>query len=294
MIRSMTGFGRARKEGQFGAVDVEVRCTNGRFLKIFSKLPSELTALEHRIHKLCQKHIRRGTVDIYIRFTPSADMGGGAINKDLATSYKTELEELAKELGLPSSISIDTLATLNGVVGVGDLTESQVEDIWPIVKEVMDEALSRACEMRLREGDALDKVFLDLLDQAEKSLEHVDARIKDVAGEYRARLLERVSSVLEELGTTLEDNDVVREVALFVERSDISEETSRFRSHIDQFREGLKKDGEVGKRLEFLTQELHREANTMGSKCNDAELTSLIVETKAIVEKLREQVMNVE
>jgi len=294
MIRSMTGFGRAAAACPLGSLQAEVRCTNGRFFKLYPKLPPGFLALERRIEQLCREHVGRGSVDLFVRFDPSPDLVSETIDQDLAARYAEELNRLADRLQLPSRVTIDTLIALQGVISASELREDQIEQLWPTMQQVIGAALGKVARMQESEGQALTKALRELLDGAVAVLDKVKERYPQVADTYRERLRQRLADVLAESGIEVDPSDVLREAALFVERTDIAEEIERFRSHVAQFRTALDAGREVGKRLEFLAQELHREANTMGSKSSDATLSQHIVELKTLVERIREQVMNIE
>jgi len=294
MIRSMTGFGRSRSEGPLGRLEAEARCTNGRFFKLYAKLPPEFLALEHRIERVCRQHVRRGSIDLYLRFSPGRELAGAVVDRAAAARYAAELKRLAEELHLDSALTLETLASLPGVVDAGALSEAQIEQLWPAVQQTVADALARAAEMRQSEGQALDRALRGLLEQAATRVDAIAEQAPQVAADYRERVRERLTAALADSGRELDDSDLLHEVALFVERSDMTEEVDRFRSHLAQFQAALTNDNEMGKRLEFLVQELHREANTMGAKAGDARLGEQIVELKTLVERIREQVMNVE
>lgn len=295
MLLSMTGFGEGRAESPTIVVVAEVRSINNRHLKISYRSSDGYHSLEPEAERLVRDLVRRGTVQLNVRVERRSLAGDYRINNEVLLSYQEQLTQLG---GVHAQPTIDKLLTLPGVISTPDASDADPEADWPIIEKAINAALKSLDEMRRREGEAL---AADLRAQAaaiESELAGVEDRAPLVADAYRERLQERVGQAIEKVGVTLEPSDLVREVALFVDRSDISEEIVRLRSHLAQFEAAIaeaptRQEG-VGRKLEFIAQEMGREVNTIGSKANDSELSARVVEMKASLERVREQVQNVE
>ncbi len=296
MLLSMTGFGEGRDETDTIAVSAEVRTINNRHLKISYRSSDGYQGLESQIEKLTRERVRRGTVQLNVRIDRRSAASDYRINNDVLLGYQEQVTQLG---GVHSQPTLGQLLTLPGVISTPDASKADPETDWPTIQAAVVAALDSLSEMRRREGEAL---ATDLRSQAgtiATELGGVEERAPLVADNYRDRLQDRVGQAVEKLGVSLEPGDLIREVALFVDRSDISEEIVRLRSHLQQFEatiasaDGDARDG-VGRKLEFIAQEMGREVNTIGSKANDSEISARVVEMKAALERIREQVQNVE
>lgn len=294
MLYSMTGFGEARRQVDGLAVATEVRSINARHFKLSYRASDGYASLEPRVEALVRKHIRRGTVQVQLRLDRPHAPGDYRLNVKLIEAFRKELAELALNWDDKSGASLDALLTLPGVVEeVADARQHALED-WPLLESCLDDALTDLRQMRAGEGTSL---AADLNANGETIVKHlklIETRAPMVVLSYRDRIAERVNKLLGELNVSVEPADLVREVSLFAERCDISEEIVRLRSHLEQFAETLKDEEAAGKKLEFIAQEMGRETNTIGSKANDTEIARHVVEMKAALERIREQVQNVE
>lgn len=291
MLLSMTGFGEGRSESDTISVSAELRSINNRHLKISYRSSDGYHGLEPKVESLVRDRVRRGTVQLNVRIDRSRGVSDYRINHDVLLSYQEQLTQLG---GVHAQPTLDKLLTLPGVISSQDTTAAEPEADWPTIQVAVTAALDALDQMRRREGEAL---AADLRAQAATVAEHlggVEERSPLVADAYRDRLQERVGKSIEKLGVTIEPSDLVREIALFVDRSDISEETVRLRSHLEQFEATISAADQVGRKLEFIAQEMGREVNTIGSKANDSEISAHVVEMKAALERVREQVQNVE
>jgi len=293
MLMSMTGYGRAEAVGQDYAVEAEIRSVNGRFFKSHYKLPTQLSRFEAEIEKLLKKSFTRGTVDLYVKFTRTSNPGGYTFNTSAAKGYCRQLEKLKKEFNLEDEITLELLSTLPGVLESEESTDES-EKLWPLLRRAIDDAAENVRVMREKEGAELRKDFATHLDTIDGLLAAVRERLPQSLEEYKVRLKERVRQLLEGTDVKLNDQDLTREIVLYIERSDIAEELSRMASHLNQFRDIMSSGGAVGRQLEFLGQEMHREANTMGAKVNDSKLSTIVTSMKTTVDKVREQVLNIE
>jgi uncharacterized protein (TIGR00255 family) len=294
MILSMTGYGAAEHvEGQV-TYTAEVRTLNSRYLKISMKLPEYLAAAEPMVDKLLRTRIARGSVAFSLRIRDASAPGGICLNEAVLRGYVDQLVKAVGDPSIATRLNIVNLVNLPGVCETPILDESARQRQVAIVEEVTGQALEALLRMRQTEGGVLRQDLLGSCEVIRAEAEAIAARAPRVIEEYHERLRNRVATLLKESNLQLEQDTLAREVAIFAERSDISEELARLGSHLDQFCALLDGDNQVGRRLDFLTQELLREANTIASKSNDAVLTRRILEVKVQVDRLREQVQNVE
>jgi uncharacterized protein (TIGR00255 family) len=292
LIRSMTGFGRGEHSEELGRMIVELKAVNHRFSEVVFRMPRQLGVLEDAARKIILKKVSRGRVEAFVTYEAAPQARGVKVDKDLAMAYYYALKELGEEIESNSKLSLDTLVKLPDVLKVEE-GEVAAERLWPTFEAAVQGAVQALLIMREREGASLQ---LDLLDRAAKIEAFalsVAERSPQVVFEYQQRLQKRLEELLPG-GTPVDPQRLAQEVALFADRCDITEETQRLSSHIDQFRHALYAEEPVGRKLDFLVQEIGREINTIGSKANDAALTSQVVEAKSELEKIREQVQNIE
>lgn len=291
-MESMTGYGSAEGSTSLGVLSVEVRSVNHRFCDIVLKLPRKLNPLEGRIKELIRLSFSRGRFDISARLD-FTDRNSYRLAPDLemAGQYLEALRTIKKRLKLKGEISLDTIAQAKDtIIQVED--EQGVEDYWEEIKEIIERSLEALKEMRKHEGERLALDLRKRLQTVSDLLEKVKARTPVVLEDYRRRLDQRLKDVLK--GIEVDTVRFNQEVALFAERSDISEETVRMASHLAQLDQMTDSDEPLGRKLEFLVQEIHREANTISSKANDHTISQTVVEIKGELEKIREQVQNIE
>ncbi|MCC6418341.1 MAG: YicC family protein [Gemmataceae bacterium] len=296
MLLSMTGYGEARYQGDALALSIELRALNNRYLKVTVRASDPYHLLEPEFEKVIRRTVRRGTLQVHFRCERQAAPQDFRINPVALRSYLTQIQAAAADLNLPDrgeTLFAQVLA-LPGVVPEPGSTSTHVEEDWPVIERVLTEALGRLQAMRQEEGRAMAQELLALRDAIGSHLERIRARIPHISTAYRDRLLERVRALLGELDVQIDRNDLIKEVAIFAERSDIAEEVVRLASHLGQFQEMMHDKESPGRKLEFLTQEMFREANTIGSKSGDVEISRAVVEIKAALEKIRELVQNVE
>jgi uncharacterized protein (TIGR00255 family) len=288
----MTGFGRAELPFGTGSVRAEVRSVNSRHLDVRVRLPRDLGPLELRLRDCAARFFRRGQVDVALRLPREIESGGVVeIDAAVAARYKAAGDELARSLHLEGGL---TLPVLLGLPGVARLREPELDP--EALAGALSSALEKACEqvvaMREREGAALERELRARLDAVRARLDEIEARSGEVARSQRERLGKRLAALAPDVD--VDERRLEQEVVLYADRMDVTEEVVRLRSHCEQFRETLAADGGIGRKLEFLLQEMGREANTIGSKSSDAPIALRVVELKAELEKLREQVQNVE
>jgi uncharacterized protein (TIGR00255 family) len=292
VIRSMTGFGRGEAPCGDGTLVVEVRAVNSRFLDLRVRLPRELSGLEPNVRAAVQRFLARGQVEVQVRLpAESGPEPEVVVDEGTARRYLEAATRLRAELGISGELSLDTLFGLPGVVRAEDAQVDTAPLEEPILRAT-ELACGQVVEMREREGRALASDLRARAAAIGERVEKIEACAGDVARAARERLERRLAALAPEL--EIDPSRLDQEVVIQVDRMDVTEETVRLRSHLAQFVEALDREGAVGRRLEFLLQELGRETNTVGSKAGDAPLSAHVVEIKTELEKLREQVLNVE
>ena len=291
MIKSMTGYGRARQELHKRDITVEVRSVNNRYLDCTVKMPRMYAFAEDAVKKHVQQAVSRGTVDVFITVdATAADVVKVAVNRELAAQYAAALGELSDVCGTADyRPAPETLARFPDVLTVTKADED-LETVSADLCAVLDEALYN--DMRAVEGQKLAEDISNRLDAIERYTGQVEMRSPETVAEYRAKLTARMEEVLQ--STTVDEQRILMEAAIYADKVAVDEETVRLRSHLSQLDHMLAQEGPVGRKLDFLIQEFNREANTIGSKCNDVAIANVVVGLKAEVEKMREQVQNVE
>lgn len=291
MIKSMTGYGQATLAGNEFKLRADLRTVNNRFLDIHARLPQELSSLEVPLKKQIQGALKRGRVDLSLAVEQFA-RAQFEINRPLVSGYLGALAELKSEFGLEGSPSLELVAKLPGALQVSQDSTQLSEALVAGVSEVVAQALGVLTDMRIREGRQLAAELNSRLDMIERQLPVIEAEAGRLPMVYRDKLLKRVQEIA--AAGQIDDSRLAQEAVLLADRSDISEEIVRLKSHIVQMREILEADDEVGKRLDFILQEMNREANTILSKSNDLAISDAAILIKTEVEKLREQSQNVE
>lgn len=294
MINSMTGYGDA--EGQLDGVTyiVEIKGVNNRYFKPRIKLPESVAFLEEDIYELLRHNIDRGTIDFVLRLkNVSADMLY-AINESALKAYLTKLSDIASSKQMNCPIDVGGLLNLPGVLEPLSPEEEKASRVKKLVLDISKEALEQLKQMRKAEGAELEADLVKHCNVIKERLETIKKRKNDVMQEYHEKLKQRVEELTAGARLKLDEDVVAREVAVFADRSDISEEIARLESHLKQFEDSCKSQGQSGRRLEFLAQEMLREANTTASKAGDVDIAHCVVDIKCSIDRLKEQVQNVE
>ena len=291
MIKSMTGFGSASAHAGGARVTVELSSVNRKQLDVVVRLPPQLAALESRVQKTVQEQISRGRISGTVQL--DAANGGATLQIDQAHAEETigKLRRAAKKLNLTDDLSASMLLQIPGLLKMQPV-EQAPEEIFQCLEKALTAALKKLNAMRLREGKTLEADFLSRLKLLEAMLEQINARAPQMVSRVRKKLFQSLESA--GLKNVAADERVIKEIALFAERSDISEEITRLTSHIAQFRKMLRSSEPSGRSLDFLAQEFFREINTIGSKANDLKITEQVVAFKTELERIREQIQNVE
>ena len=293
MVKSMTGYGRAEEKTAGGTLTVEVRSVNNRYLDCNVRIPRLYLFAEETLKSRVQDTISRGKVDVFVTLdSAGAEQVKVTVNQPAADAYYAALKGLAAAYGLEErDITVSLLSRFPEVL-VAEKVEADAEETAREIGAVLDRALADFDQMRAREGERLREDILARAAAIEDMVGQVEARSPQTVAEYRAKLEARMQEVLS--NTQLDPARILTEAAIFADKVAVDEETVRLRSHIGQLRELLSRGGPVGRKLDFLIQEFNREANTIGSKCSDLEISRQVVDIKAEIEKIREQIQNIE
>ncbi len=292
MVKSMTGYGSAERIGCDKKFTVEIRSVNHRYSDINVKTPRSYTFAEDAMRKTLSRHINRGKVDVFLSVEGmNGESGEVFVNMEIAKGYHAALCRLRETFGIEEAISLRDISRFSDVFTL-QRAEEDTEKIAEIIKEATNEAALAFTAMREKEGRQL---FVDLSEQTdtmEALVGEVEARAPKIVSEYSARLESRMKEILD--AVPVDEGRLLNEVAVFADKVNVNEELIRLRSHILQMREFLKASEPIGRKMDFLIQEMNREINTVGSKSNDLEVARLVIDIKAVIEKLREQIQNVE
>lgn len=292
MVKSMTGYGRASDILHMRAITVEVKSVNHRYLDCTVKAPRAYVFLDDAIKSAVSESAARGKFDVFITIDNSESENVSIkLNESLLKGYLDVFDKLKCDYGINKDVSVSEIIRIPDILTV-EKQEADAEELTADVISVLKAALEGHAEMRIKEGSRLAEDILSRLELIEKLSGSIEERSPKCVEEYREKLEARMQEVLE--SAMIEPQRILTEAAIFADKIAVDEETVRLRSHIAQFREMLKNGGAIGRKLDFLVQELNREVNTIGSKANDLEVTSTVVDIKAEIEKIREQVQNIE
>ncbi|MDS0524952.1 YicC family protein [Clostridium sp. SHJSY1] len=293
MIKSMTSFGRAQgEEGKEYLFSIEMKSVNNRYLDINIRLPKFMIALEEEIRKIINKKLNRGKVDVFIN---CKSYGKGNVvpklNVDLAKEYYNCLKKLSDTLEIENDITLSKIAEFPEVI-ILEAEEENIEEILEEVAPLLTIALDKMVEMRIIEGEKLKEDILLKLSSIEENVKRIESLAEEVPKQYKRKLEERLIELTN--GMSIDEERIAMEIAIFSDKAAVDEEITRLYSHISQMRKTLNLDEPVGRKLDFIVQEMNRETNTIGSKCNDMDMTNLVINIKNLIEKIREQVQNIE
>lgn len=293
MLRSMTGYSKTQIADDNVSFDVEIRSLNSRFKDIRINIPYEIRPLEDGIRRAVMKRIKRGRIDLTIRITKGKveTEYEVIVNHSLIDSYLNALKEISDRFNVEVKPTLENLAVLKDAITI-EAREVEIETIQEIIVKLIEDALDELDKMKLKEGAEIEEDLNKRLKSIETLIDAIEARAPIVVENFRERLKKRISEFLSDYEP--DENRLLQEVAIFSDRSDISEEITRLRSHIKQMKEAMAMDDAVGRRLDFLIQEMNREANTISSKSGDALISQKVVDIKAELEKMREQIQNIE
>lgn len=292
MLKSMTGFGRCEIAQVDRKITVEMKAVNHRYCDISIKMPKKLSFFEAGIRNVLKQYIGRGKIDIYITYEDYTENNVCVkYNADLAREYFTNLEKMSKEFGLENDIRVSALSRYPEVFTLEEQTIDEKE-LWELVEEAVKTAASRFVETRITEGENLKQDMVAKLDGMLKLVDFIETRSPEIVAEYRNKLFAKVAELLGD--TKVEESILVTEVTVFADKICVDEETVRLRSHILNMKETLNDSDNVGRKLDFIAQEMNREANTILSKANALEVTNKAIDLKTEIEKVREQIQNIE
>lgn len=292
MIKSMTGFGRANRTTDGRNISIEIKTVNHRYFEFSSRVSRGYSFLEEKLKSYLSEKISRGKVDVYLTIVPIEDSDAEVIvNHSIAAGYVNALKELSGTYRLGGNLSAVDLARFSDVFTLHKAPEDE-DAVWAAVREVADEAVGNLVDMRIKEGA---KLKLDIEERAGKILElvkRVEERAPQLVTEYNEKLKARLKEFIDD--AKIDEQRLVMEAAIYADRMATNEETVRLRSHFDQLLSMLSEKGAVGRKIDFIIQEMNREVNTIGSKMQDIEITRIVVEIKSELEKIREQIQNIE
>lgn len=293
MIKSMTGYGRGTASNEIVGINADIKSVNNKYLDIQVKMPVYLMFLDEKIKNIIKKKISRGRVDVYIKDEKTSESKSDVVvDKEIAKLMKDNLEMLMDHLGLDHKLKLEHILLNNEIIEFKP-KELNLELVEEVVCDAVSQAVDALYKMRLREGEALNIDLSENISSIEEKVNRIEQRAPFVIEEYREKLTEKVHSLIDDLGE-YEHEKLNSEVVFFAERSDINEELVRLKSHISQFRENLKSDFAVGRKLDFITQELNREINTISAKSSDVCITEDVIDVKVGIDKLKEQIQNIE
>lgn len=292
MIRSMTGFGRAQASVEGYNITVEIRSVNHRYFELYSKLPRTYSFLEERIKALLSTEISRGKVECSVQLEATGDESVVvSVNEPLAAGYVEAVKQISDKFEIPVDLTALSVARFSDVLSISKAPVDE-DELWAKVSPVVSTALQDFVAMREAEGVKLSEDVLFRADLILGNVSYIEERSPETVKLYSEKLLERMKNVLGD--TQIDESRILTEAAVYADKVAVAEETVRLRSHIDQLHEMLKSNEAIGRKLDFLIQEINREANTIGSKAQDVDIARRVIDIKAEVEKIREQIQNIE
>ncbi len=292
MIKSMTGFGRSEITEGKRKVSVEIKAVNHRYLEVSIKMPKKLNVFEAQIRSELKNYIQRGKVDLFINYEDSSENNVTVkYNKDIAQEYYNFLKQMTADFGLEDDIRVSTLSRYPEVFTM-DEGNSDEEEVWKVIKEALDKSCESFVESRIKEGENLKNDLLLKLDDMKKNVDYIAERSPKIIEEYKNKLSEKVKELLGD--ASVDEGRIATEVTIFADKICVDEEMVRLKSHIEAVRNELISGGSIGRKLDFLAQEMNREANTILSKANDLTVSNCGIELKTTIEKIREQIQNIE
>jgi len=294
VLKSMTGFGRGEYLDAEHRFIVEIKAVNNRYNEIVIRMPKMLASLEDKIRRMVANVLARGRIDVYITVDDFGQKKRTVrVDKELAMAYHKAMKELRELLELPAAESVSQIARYPDVLKVEEVADD-IALAWPKLEEAIKAALSKLMDMRLVEGTNIQKDLLGRIDTLTTHIKFIEERAPQIAEEYQEKLLGRMREALAAISAQPDEVRVLQEAALYADKINITEELVRLNSHLMQLKETLLSDTAVGRKLDFIIQEVNRETNTIGSKTNDYSVATIVVEIKSEIEKIREQIQNIE
>ncbi|KUO69823.1 MAG: hypothetical protein APF77_16935 [Clostridia bacterium BRH_c25] len=291
MIKSMTGFGRGEFSQGTSTFSVDVRSVNHRYGDISVRIPRAMSVLEEKVREFVGERISRGKVDVYINYSTFGQSSQVKLDTNLAKAYVDSLNTLKEMFTIRDDISLSLLTRFPDIMTL-ETVEQDMEELWLILQKALDMAFKALVEMRQREGERLKNDLLEKLVNVKGFVENIKGKSYSIVDEYRNKLYDRIKELTKDI--PIDENRLITEVAIFADKSSIDEEIVRLESHMDELRKALNFNGSVGKKLDFIIQEMNREVNTIGSKITDLSILNNVISIKTEIEKIREQVQNIE
>ena len=293
MVKSMTSFGRASsEEGNKFLFSVEMKSVNSRYLDLNVRLPKSIISLEEEIRRLINSKLSRGKVDVFINQKSYSSRDGIAkLNLRLAESYYNCLREIEENLNIKNDITATQIARFPDVITIIE-EEDSIDEIWKVIKPLINSSLEMMNNMRIIEGEKLKEDILQKLIEIESLVHNIENIAYTVPIAYKKKLEVKLKDLLE--GIEIDEVRIAQEIAIIADKSAVDEEITRLKSHLNQMRKTFKEDGQIGRKLDFIIQEMNREANTIASKSNDMNMTNYVINIKNLIEKIREQSQNIE
>ncbi|WP_195367535.1 YicC/YloC family endoribonuclease [Lachnospira eligens] len=292
MIKSMTGFGRSEIVKGNRKISVEIKSVNHRYLEAGIKMPKKLNVFESRMRDLLKKYATRGKIDIFINYEDDSESQVNLkFNQNIADEYMAIFNNMSEKYNLKNDMTVGGLARFPEVITMDEVQEDE-EELWHFIEDAMKAALEQFVNTRILEGENLKKDLLGKLDHMEELVAFVEKRSPEIMKEYRSKLESKVKELLGD--TTIDESRIATEVIIYADKICVDEETVRLRSHIEHARKCLNEDGGIGRKMDFIAQEMNREANTTLSKANDIEISNAAIDLKTEIEKVREQIQNIE
>lgn len=292
MIKSMTGFGRSEIVKGNRKISVEIKSVNHRYLEAGIKMPKKLNVFESRMRDLLKKYATRGKIDIFINYEDDSESQVNLkFNQNIADEYMAIFNNMSEKYNLKNDMTVGGLARFPEVITMDEVQEDE-EELWHFIEEAMKAALEQFVNTRILEGENLKKDLLGKLDHMEELVAFVEKRSPEIMKEYRSKLESKVKELLGD--TTIDESRIATEVIIYADKICVDEETVRLRSHIEHARKCLNEEGGIGRKMDFIAQEMNREANTTLSKANDLEISNAAIDLKTEIEKVREQIQNIE
>ena len=292
MIKSMTGFGRCEQSEGTRTITIEMKSVNHRYLEAGIKMPKKLNIFEARMREVLKKYAQRGKIDIFISYEDTADSNVHLkYNSDLAAEYMNILDSMAEQFGKQNDITITSLSRYPEVITMQEETEDE-EELWAFISKALENACSQFEQTRILEGTNLKNDLQDKLNHMEELVDFIESRSPQIMKEYRSKLENKVTQLLGD--TQIDENLLATEIVMFSDKICVDEEMVRLRTHVEHVKETLAAGENIGRKLDFLIQEMNREANTTLSKANDSEVSEYGIDLKTEIEKIREQIQNIE
>lgn len=292
MIKSMTGFGRAEASDENRKITIEIKAVNHRYLDVNMKMPKKLSIFESSIRTVLKEYVERGKVDIFITYEDFTDQNYTVkYNREVAKAYVDFIDEIAKEFSLDNDLKATTLSRYPEVLSLEEMEVDETE-LWAYVEKALRAALEMFVDARVKEGENLKNDIILKLDNMLENVSFIEERAPEIIKEYHEKLVNRVSEYLQD--SAIDESRILTEVTLFTDKICVDEEIVRLKSHIQATKDALIDGGSLGRKLDFIAQEMNREANTILSKANDLKTSNQAIELKTDIEKIREQIQNIE